>query len=103
MSNKNYILTSEGSFISDDDLYHHGTKGMKLGVRRYQNEDGSLTNAGKKRYGDELTGSDKKTSSNNGSKTPRKGLIARQKDSLTQKYIAKGYSQTAAKPWYSHL
>ena len=70
---------------------------MKWGVRRFQNEDGSLTTAGKKRYEDESTGSDKKTSSNNGSKTPRKGLIARRKDSLTQKYIAKGYSQTAAK------
>ena len=93
----NYILTSNGSFISQNELYHHGIKGMKWGVRRFQNEDGSLTTAGKKRYGDESTGSDKKTSSNNGSKTPRKGLIARRKDSLTQKYIAKGYSQTAAK------
>lgn len=33
------------------DLYHHGITGMKWGVRRYQNKDGSLTNAGKKRYG----------------------------------------------------
>lgn len=33
------------------ELYHHGIKGQKWGVRRYQNEDGSLTNAGKKRYG----------------------------------------------------
>lgn len=32
------------------ELYHHGTKGMKWGVRRYQNKDGSLTPAGKKRY-----------------------------------------------------
>lgn len=31
-------------------LAHHGVKGMKWGVRRYQNEDGSLTEAGKKRY-----------------------------------------------------
>lgn len=31
-------------------LYHHGIKGQKWGVRRYQNEDGSLTSAGKKRY-----------------------------------------------------
>lgn len=30
---------------------HHGVKGQKWGVRRYQNEDGSLTNEGKKRYG----------------------------------------------------
>ena len=31
-------------------LYHHGIKGQKWGVRRYQNEDGSLTEAGKRRY-----------------------------------------------------
>lgn len=33
-------------------LYHHGIPGQKWGVRRYQNEDGSLTNAGKRRYGE---------------------------------------------------
>ncbi len=32
-------------------LLHYGIKGMKWGVRRYQNYDGSLTDAGKKRYG----------------------------------------------------
>lgn len=33
----------------EDELYHFGVKGMKRGVRRYQNEDGSLTSLGKKR------------------------------------------------------
>ena len=32
------------------EIYHHGVKGMKWGVRRYQNKDGSLMSAGKKRY-----------------------------------------------------
>lgn len=37
-------------FYGTDELMHSGKKGMKWGVRRYQNKDGSLTPAGKKRY-----------------------------------------------------
>ena len=33
-----------------DTICHYGVKGMKWGVRRYQNKDGSLTSAGKNRY-----------------------------------------------------
>lgn len=33
-----------------DYLAHHGILGMKWGIRRYQNKDGSLTPAGQKRY-----------------------------------------------------
>lgn len=35
---------------SSDEFYHHGILGQKWGVRRYQNENGSLTPSGKKRY-----------------------------------------------------
>lgn len=35
---------------TDGVLVHHGVKGMKWGIRRYENPDGSLTAAGKRRY-----------------------------------------------------
>ena len=40
----------DGEHMRQNELYHWGIKGMKWGVRRYQNKDGSLTPAGKKRY-----------------------------------------------------
>ena len=36
----------------DNYLIHHGIEGQKWGVRKYQNEDGSLTSAGRARYGE---------------------------------------------------
>lgn len=41
----------KNSQLLNDELSHHGILGMKWGVRRYQNKDGSLTAAGRKHYG----------------------------------------------------
>lgn len=46
-------------------LSHHGIKGQKWGVRRYQNADGTLTSDGKKHYGlDKLNSNNRKDISN---------------------------------------
>ena len=45
--------------VYESNLYHHGIKGQKWGIRRYQNKDGSLTSAGKKRYSFGEYGSEK--------------------------------------------
>lgn len=51
----NILIHPDGSA----ELYHHGVKGQKWGIRRYQNEDGTLTELGRKRQLAE-TASDKK-------------------------------------------
>ena len=96
------------------ELYHFGVKGMKWGVRRYQNEDGSLTSLGKKRdkmLSDRKTANKHQTTSNiveseysrrefedaktrlkleNQKKKPKRQL------DLEKKYIDQGFSKDEA-------
>ena len=50
------------------ELYHHGIKGQRWGVRRYQNADGTLTAAGQKRY-------DRDVRENNAKKKDNRAII----------------------------
>ena len=56
-----------------NELTHHGIKGMKWGIRRFQNKDGSLTPAGRKRYDESSTEKQK----NEMSKEERKRRLKR--------------------------
>lgn len=69
-----YILTSDG------ELQHWGIQGMKWGVRRFQNKDGSLTTAGKKRRTYVRDLNDRKTSRGDDPAERKKRIAADMKE-----------------------
>ena len=69
--------------ISSDELYHHGIKGQKWGVRKYQNKDGSLTAEGRKRYADSMA--DTKTYTKKGVEV----VLRKQPTPLISKVVSK--------------
>lgn len=72
--------------IPNSELYHHGIKGQKWGVRRYQNPDGSLTAAGQARY----TYNERKKSLSNVSNMSSKDM----QDAINRMNLEKQYRKT---------
>jgi hypothetical protein len=72
-----YVAISKDSYLA-----HHGILGMKWGIRRYQNSDGSLTAAGKKRYSTEKTKKQAERDEKNRIKAENKAIRAERKKQL---------------------
>ena len=82
------------------ELYHYGTKGMKWGVRRFQNEDGSLKSAGKKRYSEMTTDvNDKKAAYKQAKKDFNKSYNKAYNKSIAALSPSKKHRQANDKRW----
>lgn len=73
---------------NSNELYHWGIKGMKWGVRRYQNPDGTLTAAGKQRYSDgDASGTSETTKTAKTTKNPKKMSTEQLQDEVRKKQL----------------
>lgn len=90
------VLMNDNGFVRyPDELCHYGVPGMKWGVRRYQNADGSFNSAGKKRYG---FGDGKTYNGVKGGKTTKKKKILTDDRKTRFKKASKVISKEVVKP-----
>ena len=83
---------TEFMITRDDELYHHGVKGQKWGILRYQNRDGSLIKSGKQhstKISNFLSKHKEKTVAKKASKIPSKTPTSKEISKLTDDELKK--------------
>lgn len=75
-----------------NELYHHGIKGMRWGVRRYRNKDGTLTEAGKRRLSMENKGKRVQFDEKTGKINDKDINNVRRANSNTYRYASEDYN-----------
>lgn len=97
--------------MGDEYLEHHGVRGMKWGVRRYQNYDGSLTAAGMKRFNKSLGEYEKADARYKQAKSEKKAAVlrddyqgvAQKKGELTNAKLDRKIKKARLEKDYKHL
>lgn len=80
-----------GTLYSSDELKHHGIKGQKWGIRRYQNPDGTLTEEGRRKIG--VTPRQKKIIGTVGGVLAAKSMSDTYKNWKTANALVEGYAK----------
>ena len=92
------VITINNYTIINGELYHYGVKGMKWGVRRYQNYDGSYTRAGVKRFNESLAKYEKANTRYKNAKTSGSS-----KAEVTNARLARKQAKRTLDKDYKHL
>ena len=82
-------------YNNTNELYHFGIKGMRWGIRRYQNKDGTLTSAGKKRYSEDKTNKKIKTAEKEYTGEKLKNAAESYRTKMIKKYMGKDPTKVA--------
>lgn len=77
--------------MENNELRHHGIKGQRWGIRRFQNRDGSLTSAGKKRRADDSDTDENKQKQEPRNKTMKQMTNEELREKITRLEIEKEY------------